>query len=110
MNSTTPTSLIDKKFKLHVCKDGTVTIRQEHEPVFNGVALPFYSTDEERLAKRLQILLCRREITTHPLMPDEPWFTAIGFGGELEDIPPLQARFQQMEQQLREKGQYREDS
>ena len=98
------TDLIEKKFKIHVCKDGTITIRQNHEPIFNGVALPFYSTDKIRLAKQLRTLLCKREIVPHPRIENEAWYTIRDFGGELEDIAPLQERFLKMEQTLRKSG------
>ena len=82
-----------RPIKLHVCKDGTITYRKVGQPVFNGLALPFFSVDNEQHAEALQILLCALQYVRHPDQPEREWYKHWQFGGELEDIPELADEF-----------------
>lgn len=79
---------------LHVCKDGTITYRTVKEPIFNGVALPFYSVESKEDAQALQIHLCRLQYASHPQMNHgEAWYKDSHWNGNVDDIPALAARY-----------------
>lgn len=83
------TKLIDhlsRRVLLHICQDGTVTYRVPPQKVFNGVALPFFSTDTVEQAKALQVILCKSQYIRHPKLPNQPWYVFPGFAGSLEDM------------------------
>lgn len=78
---------------LHLCKDGTISVRREGEPSFNGVAFPVLECANEQEAKDVQILTCKLMREPHGGMkPGEPWFKLgsgpfpLGFSGEYEDV------------------------
>ena len=70
--------------KLHVCKDGTITYRRPPQPVFNGVALAFFSVETEEEAKALQVLMCAAQYCEHPDLPGQTWYRRWQFTGEID--------------------------
>jgi hypothetical protein len=92
---------LSRKYTLHICADGTITYRTEKEPIFNGVALPFFSVDTENEAKTLQVILCSRQYKSHPLMPNQPWYTFPNFAGEIEDIDRVAEVFAEMYEKIK---------
>lgn len=80
---------------LHCCKDGTITYRQKHEKVFNGVALPVFSVNTVEEAIMLQVRHCRRQYGPHPQMPGKVWYVFTDFGGELEDLEKVSNAFRE---------------
>jgi hypothetical protein len=64
---------LSREYIIHICHDRTFTIRKKGEPVFNGVALPVFSTDTLEQAKSLQMLHCKRNLVEHPDLPGQPW-------------------------------------
>lgn len=94
---------IDPRAWLHLCKDGTISIRRAGEPVFNGKALPVLECANEQEAKDVQVLTCKLQKVPHPDMaPGQPWFTigsgpfAQGFSGEYEDIARVEEYLREM--------------
>lgn len=81
---------------LHVCKDGTVSIRDKTkgEKVFNDVALPVFSVDTVEDAKQIQVHFCRLQYGRHP-HPKGPrsWYTLTQFSGEIDDLDRVMADF-----------------
>lgn len=84
----------DRPVLLHVCKDGTITFRRAGQPVFNGVALPFFSVNSEDEARDMQVMMCALQHGPHPDLPEgEPWYRRWQFSGELDDIDALSDDF-----------------
>lgn len=90
--------MLNKEFKIHICQDGTLTYRHNSEQVFNGRALPCYSTDTREKAQELITLIGVVQYKEHPLLPGQPWFVYPNFGGEVEDITKATAKFRYMEE------------
>ena len=90
--------MLSKEFKIHVCRDGTLTCRHESEPVFNGVALPCYSTDTRERAHELIVLIGAVQYKEHPLLPDQKWYVYPNFGGEVENIETVTETFKKADQ------------
>lgn len=81
---------------LHVCKDGTVSIRDKRtrQPVFNGVALPVFSVDTVKEATAMQVRFCRLQYVKHPHPKGpNPWFRLTTFSGEVEDLERVAREF-----------------
>lgn len=72
---------------IHICQDGTLTYRTREEPVFNGVAIPVFSTESIAQAKMLITLLGARQYEEHPKLPGQPWYRMASFAGTIEDLP-----------------------
>lgn len=90
---------LDKPVLIHICKDKTLSYRRKHQPVFNKVALPVFSVHNEYEAEQLLLAVGRRQYTTHPLMPDQPWFKITLAGPldfktllDMEDLPAVEAK------------------
>ena len=83
----------DRKAWLHLCKDGTISVRLQGEKVFNGIALPVLECKNEKEARAVQVLTCKLMKQPHGKMSEgEPWYKIgsgpfpLGFTGEYEDI------------------------
>jgi hypothetical protein len=85
----------DRRFMIHVCKDGTVTYRDKSigEKVFNGRALPVFSVDTAEEAEQIRVRFCKLQYGDHPLMPGKPWYKVFPFSGELEDLDRVRNLF-----------------
>lgn len=92
-----------RPFVLHVCADGTVTIRNQEqgEPVFNGAALPVYSTTTREEAEALRGMLCSRVPAEHPLLPGQKWYKVPRFSGSLDEMPVVAARMRHLHATLK---------
>lgn len=82
---------------LHLCKDGTVSIRKHGEQVFNGIALPVLECASLEEARSVQVATCKLQRTAHPDMKEgDPWYKLasgpfpFGFSGEYEDIETVE--------------------
>lgn len=85
-----PTSQdLERPVMLHVCKDGTITFRRHGQPVFNGMALPFFSVESEEEAQTLQVLMCSAQYGEHPDLPGQTWYRRSQFSGEIDGIPEV---------------------
>ena len=72
---------LSRRFVIHVCKDCTVTIRQPGQKVFNGVALPVFSTDTLEQADSIRVAFCRVIPLQHPKMEKgETWYKLARLG------------------------------
>lgn len=68
---------------IHICKDRTLFYRRRGAKVFNGVALPIFSVNDEHEANALLVLVGTNCNTRHPQLPgDRTWFKLFnGVGG-----------------------------
>lgn len=74
---------------IHVCKDKTLSYRTKNEPIFNGVAIPVFSVENEQEAVTLLRLVGRQQYQEHPKIPGRPWLKitldgALDFKQELD--------------------------
>lgn len=95
----------NRRFMIHVCKDGTVTYRDKSigEKVFNGRALPVFSVDTAEEAERIQVRFCKLQYGHHPLMPSRPWYKLFPFSGELEDLDRVRNMFAEFYKGMKER-------
>ena len=77
---------LSRPIKMHCCKDGTITYRKPGEPVFNGKALPVFSTDTKEQAEMIRVRFCSMAHGEHPLLPGQVWYALPNFSGELEEL------------------------
>lgn len=96
----------DRRFMIHVCKDGTVTYRDKSidEKVFNGRALPVFSVDTAEEAEQIQIRFCKLQYESHPLIPGKPWYKVFPFSGELEDLDRVRNMFAEFYKAMKERN------
>lgn len=96
----------DRRFMIHVCKDGTVTYRDKSigEKVFNGRALPVFSVDTADEAERIRVRFCKLQYGHHPLMPGKPWYKLNEFSGELEDLDRVRNMFAEFYKDMKERN------
>lgn len=68
---------------IHLCKDRTLSYRRRGDKVFNGMALPVFSVNDEAEAEALLVLVGTNCNTRHPQLPgDRTWFKLFnGIGG-----------------------------
>lgn len=90
--------MLDKEFKINICNDGTLTCRHKSEPVFNGSAIPCYSSDTRERAMELIILVGAVQYKEHPLLPNQPWYVFPEFVGEVEDITKAGQKFKELDE------------
>lgn len=95
----------NRRFMIHVCKDGTVTYRDKSigEKVFNGRALPVFSVDTIKEAEAIQTRFCKLQYGSHPLMPGKPWYKVWPFSGELEDLDRVRNMFAEFYKDMKER-------
>jgi hypothetical protein len=60
---------LGRPIKIHICKDGTFSIRKPGEPIFNGVAIAVFSTRTVKEAEELEIVSC---FLCHAKRPEFP--------------------------------------
>lgn len=84
---------LSRPILIHCCRDGTITYRTRQERVFNSVALPVFSVNSEEEAKALQVRFCSRQHKEHPKLKGKPWYVLPNFGGEVDDLAGVTARF-----------------
>lgn len=80
---------IGRPVVIHLCKDGTISYRRKHEPVFNGVALPVFTVDNEEQAQAVQIRFGRLQWHEHPQMPGKAWYRWTDFSGNADDLDAI---------------------
>ncbi len=97
------TDYLKKDVRIHICKDGTLSICEPGEKPFNGVALPIYTVDTVKEAQSLITLVGAVQYQEHPLMPGCPWHVMAGFSGEIEGIPAARERLTMAEKLLKER-------
>lgn len=94
---TVPPTFIRKAY-LHLCKDGTISVRLAGKPVFNGIAFPVLECASEQEAMDVQVLTCKLQHNPHPDMAaGTPWYKLasgpfpLGFSGEYEDVVKVES-------------------
>lgn len=102
---------LSKPYKIHCCKDGTITVRGPGEAVFNGVALPVYSAETREEAESLVVATCSSVRGEHPLLPGQPWYKINGdaFSGlpaelELDHLVEVTERLKSRHEMLRRRS------
>lgn len=97
---------------IHCCQDGTITIREEGEPVFNGKALPVYRTQDRETAENLRVVACSVRLEEHPLLPGKTWYGVKPFEppeweepgeAEMEYLDAVGRRFARVHEIIRER-------
>lgn len=72
---------------IHICKDGTISYRAKHEPIFNGVALPVFTVNTVQQAQDIQVMYGRKQWTDHPDMaPGQSWYRWTDFSGDVDAL------------------------
>ncbi len=66
---------LSRAILIDVCKDKTLSYRIRKKLPFNKVAIPVFSVNTFEEARRLILLVGRKQYDPHPQLPaDQPWF------------------------------------
>lgn len=88
------TDVFSRAVFIHICADGTISYRKQHEKVFNRLALPVFSVDTEEQAQEIQTLFGRKQYVAHPQLPGQPWYRWTDFTGNVDDLDAITERIQ----------------